>query len=340
MCLGFCLRFGLPPTPYLVKQKHDPKTEKEYEDFVEYLDSKGFDPNAPPKFREISRVTKAVEAMKERVKYRGVSYVVRCSRWQAVISVAGVMFHIGTFHSQIEAAVAWDNTRWWTQEYSRNYPMLNFPDQEPAPPSNRTMDLRLKLRDVWAMRGLTNRDYKHHKHPEDRYYLPPRDFRTVPEMRRFPSNGDHRLCTSEGSVILSQKKKERPRLGCAGLVRRGEAVLLGKRAKEPNRGLWVLPGGGVEFGERFAETLARELQEEAGIEVEVHEVFKVYELINPPDEHRVIVYMIAEHRSGEPMASSDLTEVRFFERCELKEMSKQKLISPLVEQVLREATLV
>ncbi|MGA2555451.1 MAG: NUDIX domain-containing protein, partial [Verrucomicrobiota bacterium] len=76
--------------------------------------------------------------------------------------------------------------------------------------------------------------------------------------------------------------KQRPRLGCAGLIRRGDEVLLGKRNKEPNRGLWVLPGGGVEFCESFAKTLARELAEEAGIQIDVKGVFNVFELINPP----------------------------------------------------------
>jgi|SRR5215472_12210496 len=133
--------------------------------------------------------------------------------------------------------------------------------------------------------------------------------------------------------------KQRPRLGCAGLVLRGGRVLLGKRNKEPNRGLWVLPGGGVEFGETFAQTLERELLEEAGIGVVVRNIFNTYELINPPDEHRVIVYLIADHRSGEPEASSDLSEVRFFNSHELRELNKERLISPFVERVLREANL-
>src|SRR6266446_6405727 len=122
--------------------------------------------------------------------------------------------------------------------------------------------------------------------------------------------------------------KQRPRLGCAGLILRGNQVLLGKRNKEPNRGLWVLPGGGVEFCETFAQTLERELLEEAGINVEVRNIFKTYELINPPSEHRVIVYLIADHRSGEPVASSDLSEVRFFGSGELRELSREGLISP------------
>jgi ADP-ribose pyrophosphatase YjhB (NUDIX family) len=140
------------------------------------------------------------------------------------------------------------------------------------------------------------------------------------------------------SAVPSQPKP-RPRLGCAGLVWRGDQVLMGLRSKEPNRGLWVLPGGGVEFGESFAQTLERELSEEAGIGVKVRDIFKTYELINPPNEHRVIVYLVADHRSGEPIPSSDLSAVRFFTSEELKELSEQKLISPFVERVLKEATL-
>jgi 8-oxo-dGTP diphosphatase len=156
-----------------------------------------------------------------------------------------------------------------------------------------------------------------------------------------------RFATSNTSAVMAVPpatgrggEKQRPRLGCAGLIRSGDRVLLGKRNKEPNRGLWVLPGGGVEFGESFAKTLQRELLEEAGIEVDVEGIFNVYELINPPSEHRVIVYVNGSHRSGLPVASSDLIDVRFFQKEELKELSESNLISPFVEKVLRDANLI
>lgn len=148
---------------------------------------------------------------------------------------------------------------------------------------------------------------------------------------------ESRLLGAAASAASAAKPK--PRLGCAGIIWRGDQVLLGRRDKEPNRGLWILPGGGVEFCESFAETLKRELAEEAGIGVEVEDVFKVYEMINPPSEHRVIVYLTGHHRSGEPSASSDLSDVRFFTKHELVAMSHQKLISPFVERVLREVQL-
>lgn len=44
-------------------------------------------------------------------------------------------------------------------------------------------------------------------------------------------------------------------------------ILLGRRGKDPNRGMLVLPGGGVEEGESLEEALRRELLEETGVQI-------------------------------------------------------------------------
>jgi ADP-ribose pyrophosphatase YjhB (NUDIX family) len=46
-------------------------------------------------------------------------------------------------------------------------------------------------------------------------------------------------------------------------------LLLVRRANEPGRGLWSLPGGRVEPGESDAEALTREVAEETGLAVRV-----------------------------------------------------------------------
>ena len=59
----------------------------------------------------------------------------------------------------------------------------------------------------------------------------------------------------------------------AGLVFRQSRLLISQRL--PNKhlvGLWEFPGGKVEPGETFESCLARELQEELGIQVEVGEL--------------------------------------------------------------------
>jgi mutator protein MutT len=58
----------------------------------------------------------------------------------------------------------------------------------------------------------------------------------------------------------------------AGLVFRGGKLLITQRYAESHLGgLWEFPGGKREPDETFAECLRRELREELGIEVEVHE---------------------------------------------------------------------
>lgn len=57
----------------------------------------------------------------------------------------------------------------------------------------------------------------------------------------------------------------------AGAVITDEAgrVLLVQRGKEPQKGLWSLPGGRCEPGESLAQTVAREVWEETGLRVHV-----------------------------------------------------------------------
>ena len=100
--------------------------------------------------------------------------------------------------------------------------------------------------------------------------------------------------------MQNSPEKPKPRLGCAGIIRQGEGILMGIRNKPENRGLWVLPGGGIRFCESFEQTLRREIEAEAGIQITPGAFFRVYELINPPNEHRVIIYLHGTHLSGTP----------------------------------------
>ncbi len=62
----------------------------------------------------------------------------------------------------------------------------------------------------------------------------------------------------------------KPPLKLATLVYalRDEQVLLLRRATEPNRGLWVAPGGKLDHGESPAECAVREMREETGLVIE------------------------------------------------------------------------
>jgi 8-oxo-dGTP diphosphatase len=59
------------------------------------------------------------------------------------------------------------------------------------------------------------------------------------------------------------------RVGSALVIVDGDRVLLGRRAKHPNFGRWVLPGGKVEFGETHEIAAKREAKEELNLDVDL-----------------------------------------------------------------------
>jgi 8-oxo-dGTP diphosphatase len=134
--------------------------------------------------------------------------------------------------------------------------------------------------------------------------------------------------------MLTQRveKPPGPRLGSAVVVVHDDRVLLGRRAKEPNRGKWVLPGGKIEPFESIREAAEREIREETGLDIHVEGQVGAFEIIRPPQEHRVVIYSWARHLAGEPTAASDISELRFFSRAELPSLD----LSGIVAEVLRE----
>ncbi len=54
-------------------------------------------------------------------------------------------------------------------------------------------------------------------------------------------------------------------VGVGVLIRKGEEYLMIKRAAEPDKGLWSVPGGIVEIGETTKEAAIREAEEETGL---------------------------------------------------------------------------
>jgi ADP-ribose pyrophosphatase YjhB (NUDIX family) len=128
-----------------------------------------------------------------------------------------------------------------------------------------------------------------------------------------------------------------PRVGSALIVQdEDNRILLGKRNKDPQRGRWVLPGGKIRPFESIAEAAARELEEETGLKVQVRGQFRVYEVINPPSEHRIVIYSYARAAGGVIRAADDISEVRFVPLQELDALP----LTPLVRQVLMDANLI
>ncbi len=104
-----------------------------------------------------------------------------------------------------------------------------------------------------------------------------------------------------------------PQLGCGAIVRRGNALLLVKRAKQPRQGQWAIPGGKVQPGEPLRAATEREILEETSIVIRAGELVYQLEYIEHDDAgelafHYVVLDFAAEYQSGEPCAGDDAAE--------------------------------
>ena len=109
----------------------------------------------------------------------------------------------------------------------------------------------------------------------------------------------------------------RPIVGVGAVVLHADGrVLLVKRAHEPLKGEWSLPGGGVEIGETLEAAVVRELFEETGLTVVVGPVVEVLDRIErAPDArvayHFVIIDYLCHATDDRFVVGSDADDVRW-----------------------------
>lgn len=97
------------------------------------------------------------------------------------------------------------------------------------------------------------------------------------------------------------------------MVRDGSGrVLVVRRANEPGRGLWSLPGGRLEPGESAAAAAEREVREETGLEVAVGA-----ELLTVKIGDYDITDFAATVLGGQLRAGDDASDVRWCSVAEL-----------------------
>jgi 8-oxo-dGTP diphosphatase len=106
---------------------------------------------------------------------------------------------------------------------------------------------------------------------------------------------------------------------CAVVVHDGR-VLLARRAGEPFRGYWDLPGGFLDEGEHPLDALRRELREETSLEIEPQDFLGSWmdRYGEAQDAHATLnLYWTARVLAGEAQAADDVSELGWFRPEEL-----------------------
>jgi len=135
---------------------------------------------------------------------------------------------------------------------------------------------------------------------------------------------------------------ERPIIGVGAVIVQGDRVLLVRRASEPLRGEWSVPGGMLELGEKLRDGVRREVEEETGLVVEPGEVLDVFDSIftdtlGRTQYHYVLIDYLCRPISGEARAASDVSDVRWVSAEALPAMELRQMIEQVVRKGLLQA---
>ncbi len=130
---------------------------------------------------------------------------------------------------------------------------------------------------------------------------------------------------------------DKPMVGVGVLISQEDRYIIIKRAVEPDKGLWSIPGGMVEIGERASDAAVREAKEETGLDVEITDLLDVVDKIIKDEDGRIrFHFVILDYRAsptgGDLQAASDALDARWVTA---EEFPGYELSPTLVEMLKR-----
>ncbi|MCB1143075.1 MAG: NUDIX hydrolase [Leptospiraceae bacterium] len=117
-------------------------------------------------------------------------------------------------------------------------------------------------------------------------------------------------------------KSKKLRVRVAALIENDAGEILLLKQKKKKKDYWLLPGGGIEFGESAINALERELLEELNIQIEKPEFLLLNENIDPNGgRHLIQLVFSAKIKSGEPVLPKKdkiILDFQYFSRANLE----------------------
>lgn len=118
------------------------------------------------------------------------------------------------------------------------------------------------------------------------------------------------VCESCGFIFWQNSKPTASAL----IVDQNNRLLLVKRAIEPHKGKWDIPGGFLELGEHPEDGVKREMKEELGIDIAINKfIGVVMDRYGDNDNAWTLnIFYEAHIASGVPTPASDVSEFKWF----------------------------
>ena len=128
----------------------------------------------------------------------------------------------------------------------------------------------------------------------------------------------------------------RPYLAVSAAIIRDGRVLIVRRARPPARGVFTLPGGGVEAGETLHEAVIREVLEETGLVIAPIALAGHREVIardgdGKVERHFVILPFAARWIAGEVALNDELAEAHWLVPAELAGLTTTEGLAEIVQ---------
>lgn len=149
---------------------------------------------------------------------------------------------------------------------------------------------------------------------------------------RGGSQGGGTKLTDKGKELLETYEElksshrgdvyKKPSLTVDGVIEKDKSILLIRRAKEPFKDRYALPGGFVEYGETVEKAVVREVQEETGLKTEINELLGVYsDPERDPRGHTVSTVFSLRTVSGKLKSGSDAKDAKYIDLKELPDLA-------------------
>ena len=138
---------------------------------------------------------------------------------------------------------------------------------------------------------------------------------------------------------MAREYPEHPVVGVGAVVVRDGRALIIKRAHEPRKGEWSLPGGLLELGESLPDAIRREIKEETTLDVTVGPIIETFDRVHRDDRgriryHFVIIDFVCWPTGGEAMPASDADGVAWVSYKEIDDYAVNAHAKAVIEKGL------